>query len=41
MPPNLKIPDPESKGHRIQDPDPQQKILVFLTQKIQTKLSEI
>ncbi len=34
-----RIPDPESKRHRI--PDPQHKISVFLTQKIVTKLTEI
>ncbi len=33
---NFSIPDPRSKKHRI--PDPQQRIKVFLTQKIVTKL---
>jgi hypothetical protein len=44
-----RIPDPESNRQRIQgqkdtgsrDPDPQRRILVFLTQKIATKFSEV
>jgi hypothetical protein len=39
--PDFSITDPGSKRHRIPNPDPQQRIYVFLTQKIVTKLSEI
>jgi hypothetical protein len=37
----LSIPDPGSERHRIPDLDPQQRTEVFLTQNIETKLSEI
>jgi hypothetical protein len=37
--PKISIPKPGSKRHRI--PDPQQRIYLFLTQKVITKLSEI
>ncbi len=39
--PNGSIPDAGSKRYRITDPDPQQRIQVFLNQKIVTKLLEI
>jgi hypothetical protein len=39
--PNIFIPDPGPKWHRIPDQDPQQRVEVFLTQKIVNKLLEI
>jgi hypothetical protein len=36
-----QIPDPGSKIFRIPDPDPHQRIEVYLTRKIVSKLSEI
>jgi hypothetical protein len=38
---NFSIPDPRSKGFLIPDPESHQRIQVFLTQKIVSKLSEI
>jgi hypothetical protein len=35
-----KIPDPASKRFRVSDPDPHQRIQVFLTLKTVSKLSE-
>jgi hypothetical protein len=32
--PNFFIPDPGLKRYRIPDPDPQQRIVVFLTKKM-------
>jgi hypothetical protein len=39
--PDFSIPDPGSKRHRIPNPNQQQRIQIFLTQIIVTKLSEI
>jgi hypothetical protein len=38
---NFCIPDPGSKVKKIPDPDPHQRMEVFLTQQIVSKLSEI
>jgi hypothetical protein len=39
--PKFFIPDPGSRVKKIPDPDPQQKIQVYLTHKSVTKLSQI
>jgi hypothetical protein len=38
---SIRIRDPGSKRHRIPDPDQQQRTLVYLTQKIVNKVSEV